>query len=442
MTKRATARRALKMATATAGVAGSYLSFFAQSPFLGATARRKKLDATHSRAAKKLTDDLAALRGPAMKLGQALSIQSDFLPEAALAEFARLQMSAPGMHPTLVRAQFRSSMGKDPEAIFTSFDEKPFAAASLGQVHRATLKSGEQVAVKIQYPGIRAAIEQDIGWFRALSKPAQLSRHIPPFAIDEIRDQILAECDYNREAENARLFRDKLSRLGYVDVPMIHRDLSSDRVLTMSYLEGETLDAFLRRRPSQKLRDLVGERLFEMYYFQLMVMEALHADPHWGNYLFAPDGRIGLVDFGCVKYFAPAFVANLKRGFLFSGSRDSREFQQIIEERHAGPGVKLTRDARNALASMSVNFYGKVYPPEPDAAARPFDFGDPGVLKLLYRESAKLATAKAGLPEYVFLARSEFGLYQTLHRLKARVHTSAILRKWLAPPRALEASAR
>jgi len=116
------------MATATAGVAGSYLSFFAQSPFLGATARRKKLDATHSRAAKKLTDDLAALRGPAMKLGQALSIQSDFLPEAALAEFARLQMSAPGMHPTLVRAQFRSSMGKDPEAV-KKLKPAPAAAA-------------------------------------------------------------------------------------------------------------------------------------------------------------------------------------------------------------------------------------------------------------------------------------------------------------------------
>jgi len=425
-------KRALKMAGATAGIAGSYLGFLAQSAFLSGAKKKQKLDATHGRAAKRLTDNLAELRGPAMKIGQALSLQSDLLPEEALAELSRLQMSVPGMHPTLVRAQFRSSLGKDPEEVYRTFDETPFAAASLGQVHRATLKSGGRAAVKIQYPGIRAAIDQDIGWLRTLTTPARLTRHLPVHAVDEIREQILAECDYRREAENARLFRKKLARLDYVDVPVIHDALSTDRVLTMSFLEGETLEVFLRRRPSQKLRDLVGERLFELYYYQLIMIEALHADPHWGNYLFTPDGRVGLVDFGCVKYFTPAFIANLKRAFLFSGSRESREFQQILEERHVGPGVKLTREAREALATMSVNFYGKVYPPEPEAESRPFDFGDGSVFKLLYRESARMAKAKAGLPEYIFLARAEWGMYQTLHRLKARVHTSRIVRKWLA----------
>ena len=348
-----------------------------------------------------------------------------------LAELATLQMRAPGMHPALVRAQFTGSMGREPEQVFRSFETTPFAAASLGQVHRATLKNGEPAAVKIQYPGIRDAIKNDFTWFRAISKPAQLSRHLPPDVMDELEAQILAECDYEREAKNIAFFRKGLAPLPFVELPVAHRAYSTDRVLTMSMVRGAHLDDFLARRPSQALRDRVGERLFELFYFQILELHALHADPHWGNYLFGSDGTIGLVDFGCVKYFQAPFVANMRKVFLYAGSRESAHFRQILEERYATSGTRLSRAAVRALARISVEFYGRVYPADPATDGIPFDFADDAVIRDYLRESTRVGRARATLPEYVFLGRAESGLYQTLHRLRARVHTSAIVRKYL-----------
>ena len=133
-----------------------------------------------------MRDDLMSLRGPAMKLGQTLSLQSGVLPDEALVELSKLQREAPGMPRSPTRAQFTGSLGRAPEEVFTEFDVEPFAAASLGQVHRAVTKTGETVAVKVQYPGIQQAIENDFAWFRAVSKPAQVTGHFPKSAIDEL----------------------------------------------------------------------------------------------------------------------------------------------------------------------------------------------------------------------------------------------------------------
>jgi predicted unusual protein kinase regulating ubiquinone biosynthesis (AarF/ABC1/UbiB family) len=199
----------------------------------------------------------------------------------------------------------------------------------------------------------------------------------------------------------------------------------------MTRLTGRHLEAFLAERPSQALRDLVGARLFELFYFQILVLQTLHADPHWGNYLFHPDGSLGLVDFGCVKQFEPGIVARLRRSFLYGGSTASPEFQQIIHDQFAAPGRTLSPATRRAIGDFSDRFYRKVYPVETKAAARPVDFSDASFLRDYVRQSSNLFRAKGTAPHYIFLARAEIGLYQTLHRLKARVRTSAILRRLL-----------
>src|SRR6185436_15690460 len=173
--KNSSLRHALSMASMGADIAGSYLGYALQRAFLGETKRREKLKSTHTRAARRMRDEMQTLRGAAMKLGQTLSLQTGTLPDETLAELATLQMSAPPMHPSLVRAQFKQSLGAEPEQIFKQFDPQPFAAASLGQVHHATTRAGEQVAVKIQYPGIRQSLVNDFKMFRTLSKPAQAS---------------------------------------------------------------------------------------------------------------------------------------------------------------------------------------------------------------------------------------------------------------------------
>lgn len=423
--------RFLRVAGLTADVAGGYVGYLLQRGFLSAPERERKRRSAHARAGRRIRDELVNLRGPAMKLGQTLSLHGDLMSEDFIAEIASLQMSAPGMHPSLARATFRASLGAAPEDAFRQFDPQPFAAASLGQVHRAVTHKGDRVAVKIQYPDVENAARSDFKWFRQLTKPAQASGHVPSLTIDELEKQILAETDYRREADNIDFFGKGLAPLTFVEVPRVHRELSTDRVLTMSDVEGNHMDAFLSRRPSQAHRDLLGARLFELFYFQLLRLRALHADPHWGNYLFQAGDTIGLVDFGCVKYFSERFAANLHKTFLYDGPRHSAEFYKLLDERYANGGRSLGQRARRAFAHFAETFYRKVYPPDPRDDHRSFDFSDPVFLREYMREAGKVFRTKGALPEHLFLVRAELGLYTTLHRLRARVHTSAIVRKYL-----------
>jgi predicted unusual protein kinase regulating ubiquinone biosynthesis (AarF/ABC1/UbiB family) len=422
--------RALSLASMGAGIAGSYIGYVLQRTFLGEAQRNAKLKSTHTRAARAMRDKMQMLRGPAMKLGQMLSLQTGVLPDETLAELATLQMEAPGMHPSLVRVQIKRSLGAAPEEIFKDFTPEPFAAASLGQVHHAVTREGERVAVKVQYPGIQQAIANDFRLFRAVTKPAQASGHIPRAAIDEIEQQILAETDYRREADNIEFFEKELAPLAFVKVPRVFRAYSSDKVLTMSLMSGRHLDHFLAGRPSQKLRNRAGSNLFDLFYFQVLKVEALHADPHWGNYLFTEDGGIGLVDFGCVKYLAPESVAYLRTAFLYPGALDSEDFRRQLEKYHRSIGRKLQPALCQALIRFAVHFYRKVYPPGPEKQ-EPFDFAEKEFLDVYLRESKNLLRAKGVLTEYLFMARAETGLYHTLHKLKARVRTSDIVRKYL-----------
>jgi predicted unusual protein kinase regulating ubiquinone biosynthesis (AarF/ABC1/UbiB family) len=423
-------RRALRMASMGAGAAGSYLSYILQRAFVGKAEGERKLKSTHTRVARRMRDEMQSLRGPAMKLGQTLSLQGGILPDETVAELASLQMEAPGMHPSLVRVQVKRGLGHEPEEIFEKFTLEPFAAASLGQVHEATTREHKRVAVKIQYPGIRQTVENDFKWFRTVTKPAQASGHIPKEVIDEMQEQMLAETDYRTEADNIDFFREKLSPLSFVEVPCAFRGYSSDKVLTMSFVRGRHLEQFLAKKPSQKLRDQLGTNLVELFYFQLLNIGAFHADPHWGNYLFNDNATIGLVDFGCAKKLSPQALQYLKKVYLYPGSRHSPEFRRILESNYVAQGKKLPAAAYRALVSFSEKFYRNVYPPERDQHAR-FDFADKTFLTDYIREATKLFRTRHVMSEYLFMARAEMGLYHTLHALKARVAMSDIVRKYL-----------
>lgn len=424
------ARRALRVGLMSQSVAGSYVGYFLQRAFLGEDSRKEKLSAAHTKAARRVRSELQQLRGPMMKVGQALSLQTDLLPEEILKELSQLQMHAPGMHPSLARVQFKGSMGRNPDEVFRTFEPEPFAAASLGQVHRAVTKHGDDVAVKIQYPGIRLAVENDFKTLRALSKPIQTLGHLPVTALDEVERGVLAETDYAREAANIEYFQNGLAPLRFVIVPSVYKEYSSDKVLTMSLLSGKHLDDFLAARPSQALRDQVGAHLVELFYFQVLKLGAVHADPHWGNYLFKEDGAIGLVDFGCVKYLRREFVISISRMYL--GDERSDEYQQQLGDWYRQvSGKALPPKTRKAFSDFVRRFYRKVYP-RPDEN-QPVDFGNAAFLKEFRIGAANLAASKGVLPEYIFQSRAEEGLYSTLHRLRARVKTSAIVRKCLQP---------
>jgi hypothetical protein len=420
-------------------LAGSYLGYQIQNIFLGETRRPQRKAHFHKRASRQLREELGALKGPVMKLGQLLSLQNGTLPEEALLELANLQMQAPGMHASLARVQFKSALGKYPEEMFREFDPEPFAAASLGQVHRAVTFQGEKVAVKIQYPAIRSAIESDLKLLRSAALPGRVTGHVPTAVLDEIARGLLEETDYLREADNLDYFRKGLARLDFVTVPCVHRELTTDRVLTMSFVEGESLCDWLKRKPSQALRDLTGARLCEAYEIQLQHLLVVHADQHPGNFLFQPDGRFGLVDFGCVKR-VNFDILEYRRFCDNRGWRESeaaeRRFLSII----CGKTVPYAR-ARKILPLME-EWSGV------DCSRRSNGSGDYVIDFRTDRQNSKAMEIKRRMaklifqdklfnPDFVYVSRGEMGFWHLLGEIGATVNVSEISRRVSAtPPRA------
>jgi len=412
--------RGLRLGKLGLALTGSYLGYQAQNLFLGENEQRRIR--FQEKSSRRVREELGSLKGAAMKLGQLLSLQTRTLPQSVIEELAGLQMQAPGMHPTLARARFKASVGKYPEEAFRTFEAEPFAAASLGQVHRAVTTLGEKVAVKIQYPAIRDAIENDFKLLRSVVLPARLTGHMPDDVLDEVQRGFLEETDYLREANNLEFFAQGLGGLNYVSVPKVHRDLTTDRVLTMSFVEGDAVGTFLQNKPPAVVRSLVGERLLELYYYQLHHLRALHADHHPGNYLFQMNGEVGLVDFGCVKRIT-FDVSTLIQGCVDRAWRQGDKQARALLGLVFGPKVPYAR-AKKMLPTFEV-MAGILYPQRPNAD-HVVDFGKGESLKGLGEALKKALRDKVTNPDFAFISRAELGLYSLLHRLNAKVNPTAV----------------
>jgi len=422
------ARRAARLAQLGAGLVGSYLGYQLQRPFLNEQQRENRRRDLRRKSAKEVREQLQDLRGPIMKVGQALSMQTHALGPEVIQELSGLQMQAPPMHRTLMRAQFKAAMGKYPEELFQSFEPQPFAAASLGQVHWAVTKAGDDVAVKIQYPAIREAIKTDFAMLRTAGFAARLTGHLKESVIREAERGILEETDYLKEAANIDFFRKHLAPLRLVRVPKVYRDLTCERVLTMSRVPGLRLKEFLETHPSQPLRDQAGTLLTRLFFFQLFCLETLHADPHPGNYLFNNDGTIGLVDFGCVKYLKPGVVRCYAQFWSRQWVHDREMFAEII---HVIFGPKVSPQEPRVRRCMNEirRFYDEFHPLEDEG--RVLELADTRFMDGLAELAKTLLQNKFLSPEFLFLSRTESGMCNLLHILKARVATTRIAREWM-----------
>ncbi len=419
--------RAARLAQMGAGIVGNHLAYQLQRPFVNERRSAEQRQALRRKNAKQIREHLQNLRGPVMKLGQALSMQTHLLDAEVIEELSHLQMQAPPMHPTLMRAQFKSAFEKYPEEAFRSFEDEPFAAASLGQVHSAMTKAGD-VVVKIQYPAIREAIETDFKMLRAAGFAVRMTGHLQDSVIDEAQRGILEETDYVHEAQNIEYFRKHLTPLAFMRLPRVYRELSCDQVLTMSRVPGLRLREFLKTNPSQELRDKIGAGLTRLFFFQLFRMQALHADPHPGNYLLNDDGSIGLVDFGCVKYLKPEVVRCYAQFWSREWVHDDDLFADIIRVvfgPKASPNEPRVRRCMNEIK----RFYDKFHPLSNDAHL--LELADPEFMEHLNQLAKTLLKNKFLSPEFLFLSRTESGICNLLHTLKARVATTQIARQWM-----------
>ena len=286
-------------------------------------------DIDRGKHAADLRKALGGLKGPIMKVAQILSTIPDALPPEYADELASLQADAPAMGWLFTRRRMASELGTNWQEKFASFSRDAVSAASLGQVHQATSLGGEKLAVKLQYPDMQSAIEADLRQLKLLFQlyerydSAISTRDI----YDELSDRLKEELDYRREADNLRLYSYMLRDEAVVTLPEYVPELSSGRLLTMSWLDGTRVMPFLETNPSQETRNQIAKNMFRVWYVPFYYYGVIHGDPHLGNYSLRDDNTINLMDFGSIRLFRPQFVAGVIE--LYKALRDQNRDQAV-----------------------------------------------------------------------------------------------------------------
>jgi predicted unusual protein kinase regulating ubiquinone biosynthesis (AarF/ABC1/UbiB family) len=261
-------------------------------------------------AAKRVLETLGDMKGAALKFGQMMSLGAGHLPPEVRKVVGKLFSQAPSLDYDKIAEVVRQELGGDPKSVFAEFDETPFAAASLGQVHRARTHEGVEVAVKVQYPGIGSAIEDDMRNAGLLVKTLSIGSNLfdNRAYFDELKHELTLELDYTREIKLAEEFRAYVKPWPELVVPKTFPELSTSKVLTLEKLEGQTLHAFADSpdaTPEDRFR--VGIQMSRAIYAPFILHRVIHGDTHPGNFIVRPDGTLGVLDFGSIKHFSEPF---------------------------------------------------------------------------------------------------------------------------------------
>ncbi len=282
--------------------------------------------------AEQLRKALGGLKGPLMKVAQLLATIPDALPAEYTAELLHLQSNAPAMGWPFVRRRMAAELGGDWQSKFKSFDRGASAAASLGQVHRAVSHDDRILACKLQYPDMQSAVEADLQQLRLIFA---IHRRMNPIIdtseiVEEIGERLREELDYEREARHISLYAEMLAEIETIHVPATVPELSTSRLLTMSWLEGSPLLDF--KAHGLNGRNLISEHMFKAWWMPFCQFGAIHGDPHLGNYTVRCDEAgepvgINLLDFGCIRIFPPSFVGGVID--LYHGLRSNNRAQVV-----------------------------------------------------------------------------------------------------------------
>jgi aarF domain-containing kinase len=412
-------RRLRVLGTLQAEIGAAYLFLYLRGMFQSATEKEKLLAETHWRTALRVLDSMSYLRGATIKVGQTLANFPDIVPQAFVETLQRLHFEAPPMHWSLLKEMVHNELSGDPDQRFATFDKRAFAAASMGQVHRARLPTGEEVAVKIQYPGIARTIRDDFRNLFFFLLPARLSRDWENLRqqLEDLRVRLDRETDYEQEAEMQervrRLFRDGED----IVVPRVYREHSTSRVLTMDYLEGQTIDQFLAGEPSQAERNHFARQIVRAWYRMLYAGRLFYADVHPGNFLLLRDGRLGLIDFG----FMLELDDQMWDGFrqldrpMTTGRLDDRI--AAVKMWHDIPDGPEHQDWLRLAQTLCDWFWKSRY------CGGEFDFGDEAHFRRgidLVVEIGRKRYSRMR-PYQPAIARQTLGIHALLYRLKARI---------------------
>jgi predicted unusual protein kinase regulating ubiquinone biosynthesis (AarF/ABC1/UbiB family) len=373
--------------------------------------------------AKQLTEALGNLKGPLMKVGQILATIPEALPAEYAQDFQQLQSNAPPMGWPFVKRRMKSELGENWEKRFKMFEHDAAAAASLGQVHRAITPDGRDVACKLQYPDMQSAISADLNQLKIIFSIYERydSAIQTKYIHEELAARLYEELDYQLEAKHCRLYAHMLKDEKGVHVPEVVPELSTKRLLTSTWLEGEKILNYVDAHPAE--RNELAMNMFRAWYVPLYYYGIIHGDPHLGNYSVRKDRSINLLDFGCIRVFAPKFVGGVID--LYHSLMED-DVARSVHAYETWGFKNLSKDQIDTL-----NIWARfLYAPLMEDRVRPIGEVTNGVFgreiaQKVHEKLREASKANGGVTvprEFVFMDRAALGLGSVFLHLKAEVN--------------------
>ncbi|MEM8564305.1 MAG: AarF/ABC1/UbiB kinase family protein [Pseudomonadota bacterium] len=421
--------RLARVARMAGGVAGGMLAEGTRQLRSGKRIRARDMLLTPANA-RRVADQLATMRGAAMKVGQMLSMDTgDFLPKELADILARLRSDARYMPVKQLRKVMEEAYGPDWEELFYTFEMKPLAAASIGQVHRTVSPDGEDIVLKVQYPGVASSIDVDVDQIAKLLSisgllPATLN--LDPL-LEDAKRQLHDEADYFKEAKFLQAFGDLLREDERFLVPQVLPDLTRKNVLAMTYVAGDPIESAVSL--SQDERDHVMTALFELMFMELFELKMVQTDPNFANYQYLVDsGQIVLLDFGATRKFKVAFVNNYRRLLKAAIANDEKKLVAAANRIGYAMGDDETEYRERILELFLLGL-------EPVRSEGVYDFARSDMAKNMSQLAEEITRFsdfwQAPHSEVVYFHRKLGGMFMLASRLKARVDVHGLVQQWL-----------
>lgn len=416
-------RRATRLISTGVKIGGNYLKYYGEKITSPETAR----DNLNSNNAEDIYDSLKSLKGSALKLAQMLSMEKNFLPQAYVEKFSLSQFSVPPLSAPLVVKTFRKYFGKSPLELFDTFNPNAINAASIGQVHKA-VHEGKELAVKIQYPGVAESISSDLALVKPIAmKMFNIQAKDSEKYFKEVETKLTEETNYILEIANSTEIAEACEHIPNLRFPKYYPEFSSERVITMDWMNGVHWSEFCKTNPDQEIANKIGQALWDFYMFQVHQLRKVHADPHPGNFLIDENDNLIAIDFGCIKeipedfytpYFELAEPENLNNPAIFHAKL--AELEILTDKDTQAETIYFSNLFREILALLTQPFQ-----------AETFDFSDEAFFLKLAALGEKYANDKElrkmnmnrGSKHFIYINRTFFGLFSLLHDLKAVVDT-------------------
>jgi predicted unusual protein kinase regulating ubiquinone biosynthesis (AarF/ABC1/UbiB family) len=417
-------QRAAKFISTGAKVGGNYVKHYAKK-MVNPSLDREEL---HKDNASDIYNSLSQLKGSALKVAQMMSMDKNLLPRAYQDKFTMAQYSAPPLSYPLVVKTFQQYFQKTPEQLFDTFTRSAVNAASIGQVHQAT-QGGKTLAVKIQYPGIADSVSSDLKLVRPFAlRLLNMNEKELDHYMGEVEERLLEETDYHLEIARSREISEACAHIPNIRFPKYYDALSSDRIITMDWIAGKHIKEWMDTKPSQALRNQVGQALWDFYHHQVHNLKQVHADPHPGNFIIQEDGTLGIIDFGCVKVipkdFYTGYFSLIKKDLLINEAELNQIFYDL--EFISDKDTDVEKAFFSAIFSEMISLLGTPFHVEK------FDFSDNDFFNQIFQLGDRIANDKMfrksnqarGSRHGLYVNRTYFGIYNLLNQLQAEVVTT------------------